>query len=103
MTTNMVESMISILKGVRILPICALVKKTFERTKSWFLNEGPRHNTCYELTINILEILLSYYGKMNNSLSCFMSKGIIEKIKSLMFRNLSLPNFDVDLCHTQSN
>lgn len=33
MTTNLVECMNSVLKGARSLPICALIKKIFERVK----------------------------------------------------------------------
>jgi len=38
MTTNLDEYMNSILKEARSLPTCALVKKYFERTKSWFVD-----------------------------------------------------------------
>jgi len=40
MTTDLAESMNSILKGARSLSIAALVKKTFERTNSWFVERG---------------------------------------------------------------
>ncbi|XP_014503102.1 uncharacterized protein LOC106763420 [Vigna radiata var. radiata] len=40
MTTNLAECMNSVLKGARSLPICALIKTTFERTQSWFLERG---------------------------------------------------------------
>jgi len=36
-TTNLAECINSILMGARSLPICALVKSTFERTKDWFV------------------------------------------------------------------
>ena len=42
MTTNLVECMNSILKGAQSLPICALVKTTFERTNSWFVELGTK-------------------------------------------------------------
>jgi len=37
MTTNLAECMNFVLKGARSLSICALVKTTFEITKSWFV------------------------------------------------------------------
>jgi len=42
MTTDLAECMSSVLKGARSLPICALVKTTFERTKSWFVERGTK-------------------------------------------------------------
>ncbi|XP_068485031.1 uncharacterized protein [Phaseolus vulgaris] len=36
MTTNLAECINSVLKGARSLPISALVKATFEKTKTWF-------------------------------------------------------------------
>ncbi|XP_022632765.1 uncharacterized protein LOC106780607 [Vigna radiata var. radiata] len=40
MTTNLVECVNSVLKGARSLLICALIRTTFERTQSWFLERG---------------------------------------------------------------
>ena len=42
MTTNLVECMNSIFKGARSLPIWALVRTTFQRTNSWFVERGTR-------------------------------------------------------------
>ena len=42
MTINLAECMNFVLKGARSLPICALVKTTFERTKSWFVERGTK-------------------------------------------------------------
>lgn len=44
MTTNLAECMNSVLKGARSLPICALIRKTFERTQSWFVERGLKAN-----------------------------------------------------------
>nr|XP_007146122.1 hypothetical protein PHAVU_006G014300g [Phaseolus vulgaris]ESW18116.1 hypothetical protein PHAVU_006G014300g [Phaseolus vulgaris] len=41
-TTNLAECMNSVLKKARSLPICALVKTIFERTKSWFVERGTK-------------------------------------------------------------
>ncbi|XP_068498053.1 uncharacterized protein [Phaseolus vulgaris] len=42
MTTNLVESINSVLKGSRSLPICALVKTIFERTNAWFVEQATK-------------------------------------------------------------
>ena len=42
MTTNLAECINSVLKGARSLPICAIVKTTFERTKDWFVERGTK-------------------------------------------------------------
>jgi len=42
MTTNLVESINSVLKGARSLPICALVKTIFERTNVWFVEQATK-------------------------------------------------------------
>ena len=45
MTTNLAESINSVLKGSRSLPICALVKTIFERTNAWFVAVSYTHLT----------------------------------------------------------
>jgi len=40
MIINLTEWMNSILKGTHFLPIFAIVKSTFKRTKSWFVEWG---------------------------------------------------------------
>jgi len=42
MTTNLAECMNSILKGARSLPIWALVKTTFQRKNSRFVERGTK-------------------------------------------------------------
>ena len=42
MTTNLAECINSVLQGARSLPICAIVKTTFERTKDWFVERGTK-------------------------------------------------------------
>ena len=42
MTTNLAECINSVIKGARSLPICAIVKTTFERTKDWFVERGTK-------------------------------------------------------------
>jgi len=42
MTTNLAECMNSVLKRGRSLPICALIKATFERTATWFVERGVK-------------------------------------------------------------
>ena len=42
MTTNLAECMNSILKRAHSLPICALIKATFERTATWFVERGVK-------------------------------------------------------------
>jgi len=42
MTINLVKCMKSILKGVWPLLVCALVKTTFKRAKSWFVEWGTK-------------------------------------------------------------
>jgi len=42
MTTNLAECINSVLKGTRSLPICAIVKTTFERRKNWFFERGTK-------------------------------------------------------------
>ncbi|ESW27157.1 hypothetical protein PHAVU_003G178700 [Phaseolus vulgaris] len=42
MTTNLVECMDYILKRARSLPSYALIKTTFERTNSWFVERGMK-------------------------------------------------------------
>jgi len=42
MTTNLAECMNSVLKRARSLPICALIKATFERTATWFVERGVK-------------------------------------------------------------
>jgi len=42
MTTNLAECINSILKGAWSLPICAIVKTTFERTKDSFVERGTK-------------------------------------------------------------
>jgi len=42
MTTNLVECMNSIIKGACSLPICALIRATFERTATWFVERGVK-------------------------------------------------------------
>ncbi|XP_047162577.1 uncharacterized protein LOC124832419 [Vigna umbellata] len=44
MTANLAECTNSILKGARSLPICALIRTTFERTQSWFVEQGLKAN-----------------------------------------------------------
>jgi len=40
MTTNLAEYMNSVLKGARSLPICALLKITFQNINAWFVERG---------------------------------------------------------------
>jgi len=40
MTTNLAECMNSMLKGARSLPICALLKITFQNINAWFVERG---------------------------------------------------------------
>ena len=63
MTTNLAESMNSVLKGARALPITALVKSTFYRLTSWFVEKGTQAHTmiraghvyCEDLSIAMHE------------------------------------------------
>ncbi|XP_047179213.1 uncharacterized protein LOC124846045 [Vigna umbellata] len=48
MTTNLAECTNSILKGARSLPICALIRTTFERTQSWFVERGLKANSMIQ-------------------------------------------------------
>lgn len=45
MTTNLAEWMNSVLEGTCVLPITTLVKTTFKRIKSWFVERGI-HASC---------------------------------------------------------
>ena len=40
MTTNLAKCINFVLKGARSLPISALVKATFEKTKTWFVEQA---------------------------------------------------------------
>jgi len=42
MTTNLAKCMNSVLKRARSLPICALIKATFERIATWFVERGVK-------------------------------------------------------------
>ncbi|XP_052736606.1 uncharacterized protein LOC108328482 [Vigna angularis] len=48
MTTNLAECTNSILKGACSLPICALIRTTFERTQSWFVERGLKANSMIQ-------------------------------------------------------
>ncbi|XP_017441222.1 uncharacterized protein LOC108346671 [Vigna angularis] len=48
LTTNLAECTNSILKGARSLPICALIRTTFERTQSWFVERGLKANSMLQ-------------------------------------------------------
>jgi len=45
MTTNLAEWINFVLKGARSLPISALVKATFEKTKTWFVERAFKIDT----------------------------------------------------------
>jgi len=45
MTTNLAECINFVLKGARFLPISALVKTTFEKTKTWFVERAFKIDT----------------------------------------------------------
>ena len=42
MTTNLAKCMNSVLRGARSLPISAIVKSTFQKINSWFVERGMR-------------------------------------------------------------
>jgi len=44
-TTNLAECINFVFKGARSLPISALVKATFEKTKTWFLERAFKTDT----------------------------------------------------------
>src|SRR6266540_6719394 len=46
MTTNIVESFNKVLKGVRSLPLCTIIKLTFYRTADYFRDYGNQAEGC---------------------------------------------------------
>jgi len=45
MSTNLAECMNSVLRGAWSLPISAIVKTTFQKINSWFVERGMRKNS----------------------------------------------------------
>src|SRR5436190_23579792 len=46
MTTNIAESFNRVLKGVRSLPLCAIIDLTFYRTAEYFRDSGNQAEEC---------------------------------------------------------
>ena len=46
MTTNIAESFNKVLKGVRSLPLCAIIELTFYRTAEYFRDYGNQAEGC---------------------------------------------------------
>jgi hypothetical protein len=46
MMTNVVESFNNVLKGVRALPLCAIIELTFYRTADYFRDRGNSAMAC---------------------------------------------------------
>jgi len=102
MTTNLAECMNSVLRGAQSLPISAIVKTTFQKINSWFVEIGMRTDFMLRAGYT-MRISQTYFKTINRHRPSIMSNDIIGKILSLMFRRYQLPNFVEDQCHTQSN
>jgi len=67
MTTNLVECMNLVLKGARSLPICALLKKTFENTNAWFIEQGSKVDSmlraCHQYLEDVTALLQQNHQK----------------------------------------
>jgi len=91
MTTNLAECMKFVLKGARSLPNSTIIKTTFERTKSWFVERGLKTKSMLRSSHQYVEDIATLLKKTPNNLRCVMSKGMIEKILKLMFNRFPLP------------
>ena len=90
MTTNIAECMNSILKRARSLPICALIKATFERTATWFVERGVKADSMLRASHQYPRKLMLLLEKINNNRECVKFVDTQEKIMNLKFKRCFL-------------
>nr|XP_007155040.1 hypothetical protein PHAVU_003G167900g [Phaseolus vulgaris]ESW27034.1 hypothetical protein PHAVU_003G167900g [Phaseolus vulgaris] len=79
MTTNLAECINFVLKGARSLPIFALVKATFEKTKTWFLERALKIDTMLRAGHHYPEdITILFRKNQQDSTMCFVERFNIE-------------------------
>jgi hypothetical protein len=67
MMTNVVESFNNVLKGVRALPLCAIIELTFYRTADYFRDRGNSAMACdTKFSSKVKEILEKRRGKAHH-------------------------------------
>jgi len=87
MTTNLAESINSILKRVRSLPICALVKTIFEITNAWFVERATEIQCMLRAEHQFPEDIVALLRKNEaQSDMCHVCKDMTEKIQSLTWK-----------------
>ena len=75
MTTNLAECINFVLKGARSLPISALVKATFEKTKTWFVERVFKIDTMLRVSHYYPEDITTLFRKnQQDSTMCFVER-----------------------------
>ena len=90
MTTNLAECMNSVLKRARSLPICALIKATFERTATWFVERGVKADSMLRADHQYIEEINAIIRKINNKWECVKFVDTQEKIMNFKFKRCFL-------------
>ena len=101
MTTNLAECINFVLKGARSLPISALVKATFEKTKTWFIERVFKIDTMLRTSHYYSEDITTLLRKnQQDSAMCFVERF---NVKNYEFdvQELATLNMVGDLNHKQ--
>ena len=85
-TTNLAKCMNFILKGARSLLIFALLKETFERIKTWCVEQGLKINMMLHACHYYAKDIITLFRKKINKM-CFVQRLLSERIMKLMFKN----------------
>ena len=76
------------LNGARFLSIFALQKATFEKTKTWFVEQAFKIDIMLRASHYYLENITTLFRKNQQDLwLCVLWKGLMQKIMNLMSKN----------------
>lgn len=90
----------SIMKGACLLPIyiCALIKETFKRTISWFIDWDLKANSMLRVGHQYQECIMKLLEKINHKRACVMCIDMIDKISNFRFKRYFLHIIIVHTC-----
>jgi len=103
MTTNLAECMNSVLKRAHSLPICALIKATFERTATWFVERGVKADSMLRAGHQYPKEINTIIKKINNKRECVKCVDTHETIMNFKFKRCFLHMITVYQCLLQLN
>jgi len=104
MTTNLAECMNFVLKRARSLPICALIKATFERIETWFIERRVKAYSMLQAGHQYPEKINAIIRKkISNKQKCVKCADTREKIMNFKFERCFLHMITAYQCLLELN